>query len=156
MEKKNMQNTTITWDNIEILIVGAGTMGASLVQAYAQSGFNVGVIDINSTVLESAANAMDKELANAQKAGIFSPAHVSEIKDRVVSTTSYEEACSGKNLKLVIESATEDIEIKKKIFTVLDELCHPSVILATNSSSLDTNILAAVTKRPDKVVWMHY
>ncbi len=156
MEKKNMQNTTITWDNIEILIVGAGTMGASLVQAYAQSGFNVGVIDINSTVLESAANAMDKELANAQKAGIFSTAQVSEIKDRVLSTTSYEEACSGKNLKLVIESATEDIEIKKKIFTVLDELCHPSVILATNSSSLDTNILAAVTKRPDKVVWMHY
>ncbi|MCJ7582905.1 MAG: 3-hydroxyacyl-CoA dehydrogenase NAD-binding domain-containing protein, partial [Candidatus Aminicenantes bacterium] len=131
MENNKKNKTRITWDDIEILIVGAGTMGASLVQAYAQSGFNVGVIDINGTVLEMASNAIDKELANAQKAGIFSADQVSEIKDRVLSTTSYAEACPGKNLKLVIESATEDIEIKKKIFTTLDELCQPSVILAT-------------------------
>ncbi len=151
-----MNNTPITWDDIEILIVGAGTMGASLVQAYAQSGFIVGVIDVNNKILEMAARAIDKELANAQKAGIFSAGQVSDIKNRILSTTSYEEACPGKNLKLVIESATEDVEIKKKIFKTLDELCLPEVVLATNSSSLDTNILAAVTHRPDKVVWMHY
>ncbi|MFQ6109971.1 MAG: enoyl-CoA hydratase/isomerase family protein, partial [Candidatus Aminicenantales bacterium] len=68
----------------------------------------------------------------------------------------YEEACRGKNLKLVIETATENIEIKKKIFRTLDRLCAPHVVLATNTSSLDINILARETKRPDKVVWMHY
>jgi len=156
MKNNKINSVPITWDDIEILIVGAGTMGASLVQAYAQSGFNVGVIDINNTVLEMAALAIDKELTNAQKAGIFSAAQVSEIKNRILSTTSYTEACPGKNLELVIETATEDIEIKKKIFSTLDELCQPGVVLATNSSSLDTNILAEATKRPDKVVWMHY
>ena len=156
MKNKKTNRTSIAWDDIEILIVGAGTMGACLVQAYAQSGFNVGVIDIENKILEMASQTLDKELASAQKAGIFTPMQVEKIKDRILSTTSYEEACPGKNLKLVIETATEDIEIKKKIFKTLDELCQPEVILATNSSSLDTNMLAAVTKRPDKVVWMHY
>jgi len=73
-----------------------------------------------------------------------------------LATTSYEEACQGKSLKLVIETATENIEIKKRIFKTLDKLCPPHVVLASNTSSLDTNILARETKRPDKVVWMHY
>ncbi|MBM2841737.1 MAG: hypothetical protein HW412_2265, partial [Bacteroidetes bacterium] len=76
--------------------------------------------------------------------------------ERILGTTSYPEACKGKNLKLVIEAATERIEIKKDIFKCLDSLTAPHVVLASNSSSLDTNVLAAVTKRPDKIVWMHY
>jgi 3-hydroxyacyl-CoA dehydrogenase/enoyl-CoA hydratase/carnithine racemase len=146
----------ISWDDVEILIVGAGTMGASLVQAYAQSNFNVGVVDINDEILGFALDTINKELESAQKGGIFSEEQVSEIKQRILTTTSYEKACRGKNLKLVIETATENIEIKKKIFRTLDKLCPENVVLATNSSSLDTNILAGMTKRPDKVVWMHY
>lgn len=146
----------ITWNDVEILIVGAGTMGTSLTQAYAQSGFNVGVIDISDEILQHALDTVDMELEAAQKGGIFSDPQVREIEERILATTSHEEACKGKSLKLVIETATEEIEIKKQIFRKLDELCAPHVILATNTSSLDINILARETKRPDKVVWMHY
>ncbi len=146
----------ITWDDVEILIVGSGTMGASLAQTYAQSGFNVGVLDISDEILQRALETIKKELEAARKSGIFSEPQVSEIKSRVLATTSYEEACQGKNLKLVIETATENIETKKKIFKTLDKLCPATVVLATNSSSLDTNILARETQRPDRVVWMHY
>jgi 3-hydroxyacyl-CoA dehydrogenase/enoyl-CoA hydratase/carnithine racemase len=146
----------ISWDDVEVLIVGSGTMGASLTQTYAQSGFNVGVLDISEEILERAKDAIGRELDTARKFGIFSEAQVAETKGRILTSTRYEEACQGKNLKLVIETATENIEIKKKIFMQLDDLCLPHVVLATNSSSLDTNILAACTKRPDKVVWMHY
>jgi enoyl-CoA hydratase/3-hydroxyacyl-CoA dehydrogenase len=152
-EKKT---SDISWDDVEILIVGAGIMGASLTQAYAQSGFNVGVVDISDEILERALKTIESELEAGQKAGVFSDSQVEEIKRRILATINYEEACQGKNLKLVIETATEDIEIKKKIFRKLDELCPPHVILASNSSSLDVNILAAETNRPDKVVWMHY
>lgn len=146
----------VTWDDVEILIVGAGTMGASLTQAYAQSGFNVGVIDISNEILEHALDTINKELEAARRGGIFLDSQISEIKRRILATTSYEQACQGKGLKLVIETATENIEIKKQIFRKLDSLCAPHVVLASNSSSLDINILAQETKRPDKVVWMHY
>ncbi len=146
----------ITWDDVEILVVGGGTMGSSLTQAYAQSGFNAGVIDISDEILKQAFDSIDKELGAAVRGGIFSEPQVREIKERILATTSYEEACKGKNLKLVIETATENIEIKKKIFRKLDELCAPHVVFASNSSSLDVNILAKETKRPDRIVWMHY
>jgi enoyl-CoA hydratase/3-hydroxyacyl-CoA dehydrogenase len=144
------------WDDVEILIVGAGIMGASLTQAYAQSGFEVGVVDVKEEILERALKTIESELEAGQEAGVFSEVLVEEIKRGIRATTSYEEACQGKNLKLVIETATEDIEIKKKIFRKLDELCAPHVVLASNSSSLDVNVLAGETNRTDKVVWMHY
>ncbi len=146
----------ITWDDVEILVIGGGTMGASITQAYAQSGFNIGFVDISDEILQRAFDTIDKELEAARQGRIFSDSQVSEIKERILATTSYEEACQGKSLKLVIETATENIEIKKRIFKTLDKLCPPHVVLASNTSSLDTNILARETKRPDKVVWMHY
>ena len=146
----------ITWNDVEILVVGAGTMGASLTQAYAQRGFNVGFIDISEKILKSAFDTINRELEIALQREIFSDSQIHDIKPRILATTSYEEACQGKNLKLVLGTATEDIEIKKQIFKKLDKLCASNVVLASNSSSLDINILARETKRPDKVVWMHY
>jgi 3-hydroxyacyl-CoA dehydrogenase/enoyl-CoA hydratase/carnithine racemase len=154
--RETMKSLEITWDDVEILIVGAGTMGASLAQAYAQSGFQVGVIDISREVLNRALDTIAKELERAARGGIFSGSQVNAIKKRILTTTDYEEACRGINLRLVIETATENIEIKKEIFRTLDSLCPAHVVLATNSSSLDVNILARETNRPDKVVWMHY
>lgn len=146
----------ITWDDVEILVIGGGTMGTSITQAYAQSGFNIGFVDISDEILQRAFETIDSELEAARQGRIFSDSQVSEIKERILATTSYEEACQGKSLKLVIETATENIEIKKRIFKTLDKLCPPHVVLASNTSSLDTNVLARETKRPDKIVWMHY
>ena len=160
MKRKESQDKKeargITWDDVEILVIGAGTMGTSLAQAYAQGGFNIGLVDISDEILERALQTIDRELKAGEKAGIFTPAQVEDIKGRILATTSYDHACRGKKLDLVIETATENIEIKKEIFRKLDELCAPHVILASNTSSLDVNILANETNRPDKVVWMHY
>lgn len=146
---------SIGWSNVEILVVGAGTMGSSIAQTYAQNGFNVGLLDISNEILEQGFDTIQAELDNA-RGRIFSPEQVEDIRSRILGTTSYSEACKGKNLKLVIETATENIDIKKKIFSHLDRLCRPHVVFATNSSSLDVNLLAQSTQRPDKVVWMHY
>ncbi len=144
-----------TWDSIELLVVGAGTMGASLAQTYAQSGFDVGLLDISEEILRRGFQTIEHELDGAQ-GKIFSRSDVAAIRGRIIGTTHYSEACRGSSLQLVIEAATERLDIKKEIFKCLDSLCAPHVVLASNSSSLDTNVLAGVTKRPDKVVWMHY
>lgn len=139
----------------EILIVGAGTMGASLAQNYAQNGFHVTLLDISDEITSRALNIITSELQSA-KGRIFSQSDIDAILNRIYTTTSYDDACSSPNLRLIIEAATENIEIKKKIFTQLDALAPKDAIIATNSSSLDSNILAHVTKRPDKIAWMHY
>lgn len=144
-----------SWDDVEILFVGAGIMGASLAQAYAQNGFVVGLLDISDEILSRALNTIDSEL-NAVRGRIFTDEQIRSIKSRILTTTSYETACKSKSLNIAIEAATERIDIKKDIFKKLDRLCAPHVVLATNSSSLDSNILAQVTNRLDKVVWMHY
>jgi len=150
-----MTKQTTTWDDVEILVVGAGTMGASIAQAYAQNGFTVGLLDIAEEILEKAKKTIAGELDSA-RGRIYSDAEIAAIKSRMLTTTDYHTACKGRNLKLVIECATERIDIKLKIFEQLDKLCPPHVVFATNSSSLDTNLLSKAVKRADKVVWMHY
>ncbi|MFI5251303.1 MAG: 3-hydroxyacyl-CoA dehydrogenase/enoyl-CoA hydratase family protein [Bacteroidota bacterium] len=144
-----------TWNDIEVLVVGAGTMGASLAQNYAQNGFCVGLLDVSDEILNRGFSIIEQEL-NGAKGRIFSPAEVAAIRERIIGTTDYNVACKSKSLNLVVEAATERLDIKKEIFKCLDSLTAPHVVLATNSSSLDSNVLAKVTKRPDKVVWMHY
>lgn len=150
-----MTSHNYSWDDVEILFVGAGTMGASLAQAYAQNGFVVGLLDVSDEILATALGAIDGELNEARER-IFTDEQIDSIKSRILTTTYYETSCKGKSLNIVVEAATERIDIKKEIFKTLDKLCAPHVVLATNSSSLDTNVLAKATNRPDKVVWMHY
>ncbi len=149
-------NTTVkTWDDVEILVVGAGTMGASIAQAYAQNGFTVGLLDISDEILKKAKETIGAEL-NSARGRIFSDEEIEGIMGRILYTTNYPTACHGKSLNLVVESATERMDIKLKIFQQLDKLCKPHVVLATNSSSLNVNLLSDAIKRKDKVVWMHY
>jgi 3-hydroxybutyryl-CoA dehydrogenase len=150
------EHPPIRWDDVEILIVGSGTMGALLAQAYAQNGVNVGLVGRREESIQHAFALINRELEDARNKGIFSATQVAEIKNRILATTNYEQACRGECLKLALETATEDIQIKKQIFQTLDKLCPSHVALATNTSCLDANILARDTKRPDKVIWMHY
>ena len=150
-----MTDKPTTLNNIEILIVGAGTMGAGIAQVYAQSGLVVGLLDITDEILDKAKYTIAREL-NSVRARKYNDAEIDAIKARVLYTTDYPTACAGKYLKLIIESATENIDIKLRIFRELDRLCAPHVVLATNSSSLDIDLLAKAVGRPDKVVWMHF
>ena len=150
-----MTNQKYTWDDVEILVIGAGTMGASIAQAYAQNGFTVGLLDIADDILLKAKDTIAKELDSA-RGRIFSDDEIDAIQNRVLTTTDYPTACGGKKLKLAIESATERMDIKLKIFEQLDKLCAEQVVLATNSSSLNTNKLSEAINRKDKVAWMHY
>jgi len=150
-----MIETNYTWDDVELLVIGAGTMGASIAQAYAQNGFVVGLLDIADEILEKARQTIAIELDGA-RGRIFTDDEIVAIQDRILTTTDYPTACGGSKLKIVIEAATERLDIKIKIFQQLDDLCGPDVVLATNSSSLNTNLLSDAVKRSDKVVWMHY
>jgi 3-hydroxybutyryl-CoA dehydrogenase len=146
----------ITWEDVEVLIVGSGLMGASLAQAFAQNGLNVGLIGRREESLERAKVFINHELHEATEKGIFAGPQTEEIKHRTLTGLDLEEACGGKNLRLVIESATEDMAIKEEIFKRLDEFCLPHVVLASNTSCLDAEILAAQTQKPDRAVWMHF
>jgi 3-hydroxyacyl-CoA dehydrogenase len=156
MNNEMTPDHSIGWDDVEIAIVGSGVMGSLLAQAYAQNGVNVGLIGHREESLKRAHYIIKRELQAAIEGNIFSPLQVGEIRKRIIFAPSYEPACRGKNLKLVLETATEDIIIKKEIFKKLDDLCPASVVLGTNTSCLDANLLARETPRPDRVVWMHY
>jgi len=146
----------MTGEKMEILIVGAGKMGTGIALAYAQRGLNVGLVDISDEVLKRSLAVIAEELQSASEKEIISCDQIEEVKNRILTTTQLKEICQGKRLKIVIEAVPEDLEVKKQIFRELDNLCPPHIVLASNNSSLDTNILASETKRPDKIVWMHY
>src|SRR5512144_1222545 len=106
---------TENWNDIEILIVGAGTMGASLAQTYAQSGFLVGMLDVSEEILQRGFATIEGELDQA-KGKIYSAPEAAASRRRILGTTKYEEACRGKGLRLAIEAATERLAVKKEIF----------------------------------------
>jgi len=146
----------IHWGEVEVLIIGSGLMGASLAQAFAQNGVNVGLIGRREESLRRAEAFLNHELDEASEKGIFPRPKTEEIKHRILTGLDLKGACGGKNLQVAVESATEDMAIKKEIFQSLDEFCLPHVVLASNTSCLDAELLASQTQRPERVVWMHF
>jgi enoyl-CoA hydratase/3-hydroxyacyl-CoA dehydrogenase len=148
---------SIRWEDVEVLIVGSGVMGASLAQAYAQNGVNVGLIGRRAESLGRARGFIHSEIEQALGKGIFSKPLAEETKNRILTGLDLELACrAGKYLRLVIESATEDMAVKKEIFQKLGEFCLPSVVLSSNTSCLDAEILASASRQPGRFVWMHF
>ena len=143
-------------DEVEVLVVGTGLMGASLAQAFAQNGVGVGLIGRRQESLDRALAFIRFELEEAVGKGIFSRPQAEETGRRIRSGMNLEEACQGKGLRLVIESVSENIALKKELFNWLDEFCSPEVFLASNTSCLDAEVLAAETRRPDRVLWTHF
>ena len=134
-------------------IVGAGQMGAGIAHVAAASGFDVILTDIESGVLESGVETIDRNLDRQIKKGAVDGAAKSGIIDRITTSTHVDE---HRRADLVIESAVESLSIKSEIFRQLDELCPAATILASNTSSISITRLAAVTGRPDRVIGMHF
>ena len=137
----------------KIFVLGAGTMGAGIVQAFAQKGYEVIVRDIKDEFVERGINGINKGLSKLVSKGKITEEDKESILSRISGTT---DLALAEDCDLVIEAAVENMEIKKSIFAELDGICKESTILASNTSSLSITEVASATKRPDKVIGMHF
>lgn len=137
----------------KIGVLGAGTMGSGIAQVIAQSGYKVILRDIKDELVEKGLETINKNLNRSVKKERITETEKSEILARIESTTEVEDL---KDVDLVIEAAVENMEIKKKIFKELDEVCADKTVLASNTSALSITEIATVTKRPDKVFGIHF
>ncbi|MGL5245568.1 MAG: 3-hydroxyacyl-CoA dehydrogenase NAD-binding domain-containing protein, partial [Sarcina sp.] len=137
----------------KIFVIGAGTMGAGIVQAFAQKGYEVIVRDIKDEFVSKGIAGINKSLSKLVTKGKIAEEVKEEVLSRISGTTDLELA---EDCDLVIEAAVENMEIKKQIFADLDKICKPETILATNTSSLSITEVASATNRPDKVIGMHF
>lgn len=137
-----------------IAVIGAGTMGNGIAHTFAQSGFKVQLIDISDASLKKGLDTITKNLDRMVAKDKISEADKATTIDNITLTTSI--AKGVEYASLVIEAATENIDLKLKIFKQLDEACGEETILASNTSSISITQIAAVTSRPDKVIGMHF
>jgi 3-hydroxybutyryl-CoA dehydrogenase len=137
-----------------IAIIGSGTMGNGIAHVFAQTGFQVALIDISATALEKALATIGKNLDRQVAKEVITPEQKENTLKNITTYTSTKEGVA--HADLVVEAATENVELKLKIFRELDEICPSGTILATNTSSISITKIAAVTKRSDKVIGMHF
>ncbi|WP_422860149.1 3-hydroxyacyl-CoA dehydrogenase family protein [Flagellimonas sp. S174] len=138
----------------KIAVIGAGTMGNGIAHVFAQSGYPVNLVDISESSLEKGLSTITKNLDRMLAKERISENDKSATLERISTFTSLEEGV--KSTDLVVEAATENLNIKLKIFEDLDKLCDTNTILATNTSSISITQIGAVTQRPDKVIGMHF
>ena len=138
----------------KIAVIGAGTMGNGIAHTFAQSGYEVSLIDISTDSLQRGMNTIEKNLDRMLKREKISEDDKQNTLDKITTFTSMNDGVAG--VDLVVEAATENMDIKLKIFSQLDELCGENVILASNTSSISITKIASVTNRPDKVIGMHF
>jgi 3-hydroxybutyryl-CoA dehydrogenase len=134
-------------------VVGCGLMGAGITQVCAQSGYEVVVSEINDELLNKGLKSIKSILAKSVEKGKMTKEDEAAIVGRIKGTTKVEDFAG---CDLVIEAATENMNIKKKIFADLDRVCAPGVILGTNTSCLSIIDVAMATKRPEKVLGTHF
>ena len=137
----------------KIFVLGAGTMGSGIVQAFAQKGCEVIVRDIKDEFVQRGIANITKGLEKQVAKGKMSEEDKEAILSRISGTTDMKLAA---DCDLVVEAAIENMKIKQSIFAELDEICKPETILASNTSSLSITEVASATKRPDKVIGMHF
>ncbi|MCS7281596.1 MAG: 3-hydroxyacyl-CoA dehydrogenase family protein [Desulfobacterota bacterium] len=134
-------------------VLGAGLMGRGIAQVASQAGFNVIMRDIEDRFVEGGLKAIESFLKVSVEKGKLKEEEKNEILGRIRGTTKLEDL---KDVDFVIEAVTENMDLKKEVFRSLDELTRKEVILATNTSSLSITEIAVSTRRPDKVVGMHF
>ncbi|MCY6356174.1 3-hydroxybutyryl-CoA dehydrogenase [Clostridium sp. ZS2-4] len=138
---------------MKVYVLGAGTMGAGIAQAFAVKGHEVIIRDIKNEFVERGLTGINKNLSKLVSKGKMEENQKEEILTRLTGTVDLNMAA---DCDLVIEAAIENMEIKKQIFGELDKLCKPETILASNTSSLSITEIAAATNRPDRVIGMHF
>lgn len=138
----------------QVSVIGAGTMGNGIAHIFAMYGFETKVIDISEKALEKAKATIDKNLMRMLVKGSVTE----EQKNSTIANLSFETnmETAVANSDLVIEAATENIDLKLKIFAQLDIVCKADTILASNTSSISITRIGAATKRADKVIGMHF
>ncbi|WP_439152350.1 3-hydroxyacyl-CoA dehydrogenase family protein [Winogradskyella sp.] len=137
-----------------VAVIGGGTMGNGIAHTFAQSGFKVQLIDISEASLERGMATISKNLDRMVAKEIITDANK---QDTLKNITTHTDITTGvKSVNLVVEAATENVDLKLKIFKQLDEVCDEDTVLATNTSSISITQIAAVTSRPDKVIGMHF
>ncbi|MFN8304095.1 MAG: 3-hydroxybutyryl-CoA dehydrogenase [Saprospiraceae bacterium] len=137
-----------------ITVIGGGTMGNGIAHVFAQYGFNVTLVDVAQAALDKAQATISKNLDRQVSKGTLSEADKAATLGRLNFQTDL--AAGVQHADLVVEAATENVTLKLKIFADLDQMAPAGCILATNTSSISITKIAAATKRPDKVIGMHF
>jgi 3-hydroxybutyryl-CoA dehydrogenase len=134
-------------------VIGAGTMGSGIAQAFSAKGFSVILQDVSNAALEKGVVTISNPLDRLIKKGVATPDEKVQTLKHISSTTNFADLAKA---DLVIEAATENESVKIKILQGVEAVLRPETIIATNTSSLSITKLAAATKRPDKMVGMHF
>ena len=136
-----------------ITVIGSGTMGNGIAHTFAQFGYSVLLIDVRQEFLDKGMDTISKNLDRQVKKELITEEQKNKTLSNIKTSIDIKDS---KDSDLVVEAASENFDIKKKIFQDLDSVCKPEAILATNTSSISITEIAAVTKRADKVIGMHF
>jgi 3-hydroxybutyryl-CoA dehydrogenase len=139
---------------MKIAVIGAGTMGNGIAHLFAQNGYKVNLIDVSQPQLDKALATISKNLDRQVAKAQIDEAAKANALGNITTHTAISDGI--KDADLVVEAATENVDLKLKIFRQIDELAGPNCILASNTSSISITKIAAVTKRPSKVIGMHF
>ena len=139
---------------MNVAVIGSGTMGNGIAHVFAQHGFSVSLIDINQPALDRALATITKNLDRQVAKAALSEDDKTATLSRLKTFTSIPEGVAG--VGLVVEAATENVDLKLQIFRDLDQYAPAEAILASNTSSISITKIAAVTKRPQQVIGMHF
>jgi 3-hydroxybutyryl-CoA dehydrogenase len=137
-----------------ITVIGSGTMGNGIAHAFAQCGYSVNLVDINEAALQKALATISKNMDRQVQKGSLTEADKQNALKNISTFTDLSKAVGA--AELVVEAASENLDIKLKLFKQLDELCAAGTILASNTSSISITQIAAATKRPQQVIGMHF
>ncbi|MEX2090504.1 MAG: 3-hydroxyacyl-CoA dehydrogenase NAD-binding domain-containing protein, partial [Bacteroidota bacterium] len=137
-----------------ITVVGSGTMGNGIAHVFAQHGFSVTLHDLQQDFLDRGLRTIASNLDRQIKKGTLSEGEKNEILARIRPSLDLQDACG--NADLIVEAATENASVKKELFRKFDQDSPPSALLASNTSSISITEIAAVTRRPEKVIGMHF
>lgn len=138
----------------KIGVLGAGLMGSGIAQVAAETGFQVTMRDIEDRFVQNGLNSIRKNLERAVSKSKISKEQMEEVLSRIKGTLDL--AAAVKEADIVIEAVIENMDIKKQVYKELDQLCAPHTILASNTSGLSITEIASVTRRPEKVIGMHF